>query len=82
MQNLTFEFTGAAGSRFGAQQLTADISGAFSAWIQSAPSRDFGGQFTIAVTFLVNGNISDIESVAVTANNASGASSPVRVSLR
>jgi len=61
--------------------LTADVSAAFNAWYQGAPSPSFGGQFSVSVRFNVTGDITAIQGITATATNAQGTSDPQSIVL-
>jgi hypothetical protein len=77
------QFTAAPGARLDTTALTVNVESAFGAWYQSTASRTFGSQFTASVTINVQGGDANaLQSVAVTASNARGSSSPMSVSIR
>jgi len=82
VQRINLTFTGAAGASLGTSTLEANVDGPFSAWYQSDGSRPFGSQFTVAITIGVNGDITAVQSVSVTAANARGTSQAASVNLR
>ncbi len=82
VSQLTLQFNGAAGSNLQTSSLTVNAETAFSSWYQSSSSVAAGSQFTATVTITVNGDISAVQSLAVTAANSKGVSNTVNASLR
>ncbi|MFN7923982.1 MAG: choice-of-anchor D domain-containing protein [Bryobacteraceae bacterium] len=82
VQTINLTFTGVSGANLQTTTLQANVEGPFSAWYQNAASQPFGSQFTASITVGVNGDISAVQSVSVTAANARGTSSAQTVSLR
>jgi hypothetical protein len=70
--NFVFSFKAA-----GAQQatLTRNVEADFSTWYQSAGSVPFGSTFRFVQSFLVQGDTSQLDSVAVTLTNGQGSTS-------
>jgi len=79
---MDLQFTASSGASLGTSSLTVDVSSAFNTWYQSAASTQFGSQFTADLNIVVAGDITAVQSVAVTAKNQSGSSSSVSTSLR
>lgn len=71
---INLQFTGAAGANLQTTTLPLNAESAFNTWYQSSASQAVGSQFTASVTILVNGSISAIQSLSVTASNAKGTS--------
>jgi len=72
----TFRLTPAAGSNLQTTELTLDVSGLFTRWYQDPASSQFGGLFTFAQSFTIQGDLNAISSVSVTLTNAQGTSQP------
>jgi hypothetical protein len=69
-----FRFTARGGGNLATTQVTVNLAGDANTWYQGETSRQFGSQFTLTVSFAVQGNISAIGSVSVTLSNGEGAS--------
>jgi hypothetical protein len=82
ISSMQLQFTPAAGTTTKAQTLTVDASSAFNSWYQNTASRTYGSQFTVSIAILFNGQMSDFQSVAVTATNSQGTSAAVSLNLR
>jgi hypothetical protein len=82
MTGMNLQFTASPGANLGTSDLNVGVTGAFSTWYQSAASAQFGSQFTAALNIVVAGDITAVQSVAVTATNQSGTSTSASVSLR
>ncbi len=77
------QFTAAPGARLDTTALNVNVESAFGAWYQSSASRTFGSQFTASLTINVQGGDANaVQSVAVTATNGRGSSTPVSVTVR
>lgn len=74
LTQINLQFTAAAGANLQTGSLALNADSAFNAWYQSASSQAAGSQFTASITILVNGSISAIQSLSVTASNAKGTS--------
>lgn len=79
---LNLQFTPAEGANLMTTSLSIDVEGPFTAWYGSTTGRSFGSQFTATLVINVNGDVSAVQSVSVSAVNALGASPPVSVNLR
>ncbi|MEZ5401939.1 MAG: choice-of-anchor D domain-containing protein [Bryobacteraceae bacterium] len=82
VSQLSLQFAGAAGAQLQTTTLDVNVDGPFGSWYQSAASRTFGSQFTVAVTIAVNGELTAVQSVTVRASNARGQSNTVTANLR
>ena len=78
---ITLQFTGAPGSNLQTTSIPINTDSAFTSWYQTAASATVGSQFTASVTIAVNGNITAVQSVTVSATNATGTSNSVSTSL-
>ena len=81
VNQLSFQFSGAAGSDLTTSSINANVETPFRSWYQGSQSGGFGSQFTATVNFNVDGDVTSIDSVAVTATNEVGVSSPVSINL-
>lgn len=81
VNELSFQFAGAAGSDLTTSSISASVETSFRSWYQGAQSGGFGSQFTATVNFNVDGDINSIDSVSVTATNEVGVSNPVSINL-
>src|SRR5260370_40416284 len=66
--------TPSAGSNLQTTQLTIPLSDLAGSWYQSAASSLFGGQFTLALPFKIQGNASGMDSISVSLANNQGSS--------
>ena len=82
MTGMNLQFTASTGANLGTSTLNVDVTSAFSTWYQSAASAQFGSQFTVVLNIVVAGDITAVQSVAVTATNQSGTSPSASASLR
>ena len=82
ISSMQLQFTPAAGTTTKAQTLSVDVSSAFSGWYQNTGSRAYGSQFTASITILLSGQMSDFQSVAVTASNSLGTSAAISANLK
>lgn len=82
LSQLSFQFTGAAGTNLTTTSLNLDVSGAFTGWYESAASQVFGSQFAVSITATITGDPTALQSVAVTATNTKGTSAAQTVALR
>lgn len=82
VSQLTVQFTAASGANLQTTSLTVNADSAFSSWYQSPTSAAAGSQFTASLMIAVNGNLSAVQSVAITATNARGTSNSLSASLR
>jgi hypothetical protein len=69
-----FRFTARGGGNLATTLVTVNLAGDSNTWYQSDASRQFGSQFTLTVSFTVQGNISAIGSVSVALSNGEGTS--------
>jgi hypothetical protein len=76
MTQATFNFTAAPGASLATNQLTVDLTTAFSGWYQSAPSDAYGTTFLYTQPFTLSSDATDVGSVTVTLTNSQGASQP------
>ena len=81
VNELSFQFAGAAGADLTTSSISASVETPFRSWYQGAQSGGFGSQFTATVNFNVDGDINSIDSVSVTATNEVGVSNPVSINL-
>lgn len=81
VSQLQFQFAPAPGATLQSQTLSVDTTSPFNTWYQSTGSQQYGSQFTVSVTILVSGKITDVQSATITAANSQGTSSPVSVNL-
>jgi hypothetical protein len=82
VSQITLQFTGTAGANLLTTSIPINTDSAFTAWYQSIASATVGSQFTATVTIAVNGSISAVQSVAVTASNLVGLSNSMSTSLQ
>ncbi|MBZ5607392.1 MAG: choice-of-anchor D domain-containing protein [Acidobacteriia bacterium] len=89
VNSMTLQFTPATGFNFSASQVTVDLKQASAAWFQSSTSTSFGGQFTVAVPFTLQGTVATnqtllqaIASVSATVSNDQGTSNSVQQKLQ
>jgi hypothetical protein len=82
LSSITLSFTQSAGKALQTGTLTLDAGSAFNSWYQSAAAAATGSQFTASVTINVSGDATAVQSVAVTATNTAGVSTPVSASLQ
>ncbi len=82
------QFSIAPGYSMPTSQFTVNVNPIATVWFQSAASKAFGGQFTMAIPFTFQGVVpagqsvlSAIASVSVTMGNAVGSSSSFQVAL-
>lgn len=71
----TFRFTPAPGAVLATTELSVPVASAFETWFASEPSRSYGGQFLLTVSFSVSGSVNHIASVQVTLTNSAGSGS-------
>jgi FG-GAP-like repeat/FG-GAP repeat len=71
-----FHFTPASGASLSTNDLTVDLTGAFSAWYQSTASDSFGTTFLYTQPFTLSSDAASVGSVTVTLTNSQGASQP------
>jgi hypothetical protein len=57
------------------------LTATFNVWFQSAPSQQFGGQFTMTLPFTIQGDTPAVTSTTVVQTNAVGASQPLIASF-
>jgi hypothetical protein len=76
MTQAAFHFTPASGASLSTTDLTVDLTGAFSAWYQSAASDTFGTTFLYTQPFTLSSDATSVGSVTVTLTNSQGASQP------
>jgi hypothetical protein len=74
----TFRF---AGTNLQTTEVTVPLTAPFNAWFQSAPSQQFGGQFTLSFPFTIQGDLSSVTSVTVILTNSAGNSQPATASF-
>lgn len=79
---INVRFTPAPGQNLQTTSLTSNVDTAFSTWYQSATSRSFGSQFSVALIINATGDIGAVQSVTVTATNSRGTSAPASLNLR
>jgi hypothetical protein len=89
LSSLNVTFNPAAGFNIGTAQLTVDLSGVSTAWFQSSPSLEFGGQFQITELFTLQGTppkgdtlLQSIASVTATVSNGIGTSSSLEANVQ
>ncbi len=71
----TFRFTPAPGASLTATEVNVPVASAFQAWFASEQSRQYGGQFLLAVPFTLEGSAGALASVQVTLTNSAGSGS-------
>jgi hypothetical protein len=76
-----FRFSARGGGNLATTQVTVNLAGDANTWYQGEASRPFGSQFTLTVSFTVQGSISAIGSVSVTLSNGEGTSAPSSASF-
>lgn len=76
IKSLVFQFTPAIGATLQTTTLTADVAKDFDTWFQSTAGVSFGSQFSLTVQLNVSGSLTSIASVAVSATNSQGTSTP------
>lgn len=81
VNQLSFQFSGPPGSDLTTSSINANVETPFRSWYQGGQSSGFGSQFTATISFNVDGDVSSIDSVSVTATNEVGVSSPVSITL-
>ncbi len=82
VSNIQLQFNPTTGAPLKTSSLSVDASSAFNTWYQSTTSQQYGSQFTVSITIVVNGSITDVQSVTATVANSVGTSSAVSVNLR
>ncbi len=89
VNTLNLTFTAAAGFTLASPQVSVDLRQASAVWFQSAASTPFGGQFTAAIPFTLQGTVGTgqtllqtIASIAATVSNDVGTSNSVQQTLR
>lgn len=82
VSQLGLQFTPAAGAALQSSSLSINTDAPFSSWFQSQAGIGFGSQFTASVIINVAGDITAVQSVAVTASNARGDSNSMSVALK
>ena len=82
MTEIDLQFMASAGASLATSTLSVDVTSVFSTWYQSAASTPFGSQFTVDLNIVVAGDITAVQSVAVTAKNQNGTSNSASASLR
>ena len=61
VSQLQFQFAPAPGATLQSQTLSVDTTSPFNTWYQSTGSQQYGSQFTVSVTILVSGKITDVQ---------------------
>ncbi|MEX2263167.1 MAG: choice-of-anchor D domain-containing protein [Bryobacteraceae bacterium] len=86
---MDFQFTPVAGETLEAATVTLNTEASFSAWFQSAPAQQFGGQFTATIPFTLQGDVRNVgnaaeavQSVSVTITNRQGVSTARSLELK
>ena len=89
LTTLTVQFTPAAGVNLQTSTVTIDVRSAASTWFQTTTSQGFGGLFTIAVPFTLQGTplagqtlLQTIASVSATVANEAGTSSSLQAKFQ
>jgi hypothetical protein len=82
LQRFTLQFTPAPGKQLSTTSLSPDVESAFNAWYTNSTSATFGSQFAASLMLTVSGDVSSIQSVAVSAVNPNGTSNTVTANLR
>lgn len=67
-----FRFTPAPGASLGTAEVSVPVAPAFQTWFGSQESRQYGGQFLLAVPFTVQGSMGSLLSLQVTLSNSAG----------
>jgi hypothetical protein len=76
-----FRFTPVAGRTLQSNQATVELAGPATAWYQNAGSAATGGAFAYTQPFTIQGDLSAIQSVAVTLANSRGESQQTSVNF-
>jgi len=85
LRQLDIQITPKQGVNFPSTHLTIDVSAASASWFQSTASQGFGGEFLVAIPFVLqNGGTSDdlvhfLQSLSITATNEISASGALSV---
>lgn len=74
LTQVTFLFTAAQGANLETSTVTLSLATPAAAWFQSQSSATLGGQFRLLMPFVVQGELSAIQSVSVTLTNGEGTS--------
>lgn len=78
----TFDFQSASGAALGTTELTVNVGPLFSSWFGGTASAGAGGLFRYTQPFTVQGNTTDIGSIAVKLANTSGSSAQASCTLQ
>jgi hypothetical protein len=88
LASLQFQIAANSSVNLSSSATVLDISGASQGWFQSSASQAFGGQFVLAIPFNIqvsSGTLSSpanaLESISVTASNASGVSNSLTATI-
>ena len=81
VSQVNLQFAAAANYSLQSSTLTVNTDSAFGSWYQTTTSGLVGSQFTMSIVIGVNGNMSAVQSVAVTASNKSGTSNTMSVAI-
>lgn len=86
---LELRFTATSGENVSTTQLSLNVDSAFIAWYQSQASQAFGSLFTVTIPLTFTGDVKNVtnpvdtvQSIAITARNATGTSNSVSVNLQ
>jgi hypothetical protein len=78
----SFQFTAATGANLQTGSLTIALDALFAPWYSSAASAPYGSQFTLTLSFTVQGSLQSIVSLTVTQTSKVGTSAPASASLQ
>jgi hypothetical protein len=81
VSQINLQFSQGATGNLQTPNLSINTDAPFSTWFQSQPGIGFGSQFTASVIVTVNGDVSAIQSVSVTASNSKGGSNSVSATV-
>lgn len=86
---MELRFTPNSGENVSTTQLNLNVESAFIGWYQSQASQAFGSLFTVTIPLTITGDVKNvtnpvdtIQSIAVTARNATGTSNSVSVNVQ
>ena len=81
VSQIQLQFTPTSSGNLQTSNLSINTDGPFSTWFQSQTGIGFGSQFTASVIVTVNGDVTAVQSVSVTASNSQGSSGAVSTTL-